>query len=223
MHRAALPIAVAAAAVVFLPALAPPSAYSQEDGGVVVRCSPFEFDPKCSPSGWVAFALGDVCMAIGIALILFYLQRRTEKKIASTILEIRTVIQDNEAIKRKQIAHMCLTLKNQFAVILMIVGLLHRSLARAAVYEDIPADIRNSQHDLSRVVAHCSTVVDMTAHMMDPMLVERLRQFLTMVRRVDPAASAGKGVDRYDDIKKDITYLTRKLDEIVGDEDMILK
>lgn len=222
MHRAAVPLAVAVA-VVFLPALAPPSAYSQEDDRVVERCSPFEFDPQCSPSGWVAFALGDVCMAIGIALILFYLQRRTEKKIAGTILEIRAIIQDNEAIKRKQVAHMGLTLKNHFGVILMIAGLLHRSLAQATVYEDVPVDIRNSQHDLSRVVAHCSTVVDMTAHMMDPMLVERLRQFLTMARGVDPRAGVGKGLDRYNEIKKDITYLTRKLDEIVGDEDMILK
>ena len=221
MHRAAVPFAVAVA-VVALSALAAP-AYSQEADGVVERCSPFEFDPKCSPSGWVSFALGDVCMAIGIALILFYLQRRTEKKIANTILEIRTIIHDNETIKRRQVVHMGLTLKNHFSSILMIAGLLHHSLARAAVYEDVPVDIRNAQHDLSRIAAHCSTVVDMTAHMMDPMLVSQLRQFLTRVRGVDPQVGVGKGFDRYDDIKRDIAYLTKKLDEVVGDEDMILK
>ena len=222
MHRAAVPFAVA---VVVLSTMTLPSAYSQEedDDGVVERCSPFEFDPKCSPSGWVSFALGDVCMAIGIALILFYLQRRTEKKIAGTILEIRAIIQDNEAIKRRQVVHMGLTLKNHFSVILMITGLLHRSLARAAAYEDVPVDIRNSHHDLARVAAHCSTVVDMTAHMMDPVLVSQLRQFLSMVRGVDPQAGVGKGFDRYDDIKSDIAYLTKKLDEIVGDDDIILK
>ena len=223
MHRTAAPFAVAVAVMV-LSALAPPSAYSQEgDDGIVERCSPFEFDPKCSPSGWVSFALGDVCMAIGIALILFYLQRRTEKKIAGTILEIRAIIHDNETIKRRQVVHMGLTLKNHFSVILMITGLLHRSLARAATYEDVPVDIRNSHHDLSRVLAHCSTVVDMAAHMMDPVLVSQLRQFLSMVRGVDPQDGVGKGFGKYDDIKKDIAYLTKKLDEIVGDSDMILK
>ena len=197
-------------------------AYAQDEDEVA-RCSLTEFDPKCSPSGWVAFILGEVIVALIIAVILFRLQHKTEMRVDAAITRIKKIVSDNEEIKRKQMIFANQALKNYFGVILMITGLMDRALANAKTYEDVPANIRDKQDDLIKAVNHASSALSLIVYTLNPLLADQMRRFFDMIDGIDPRLGVGKGFPEYASIKKEIAGFTEKLDAEVDGSDTVLK
>lgn len=202
-----------------LPMVTP--AYAQDED--IPRCSILEFDPKCSPSGWMSFLMGEVAIAVIIAVILFRLQNKTESKIANAVCEIQKIVHDHEEARKRNLIFVTQALKNYFSVILMIAGLMNRSLVKAETYEDVPANIRDKQKDLVMAAEHANGVLNLAVQTMDPLFSEQLRRFLNKVEGIDPEAGVGKGFPGYGDIKKEVAYLTEKLNAEIGDDNRILK
>ena len=61
------------------------------------------FDPDCSPSGWVSFIIGDLTLALIIAMMIFYLQKRTTARLADAIMFVQKVLKHEEESKRRQL------------------------------------------------------------------------------------------------------------------------
>lgn len=209
-----------------------PSAHSQEeddddDGNnednEVVRCSLTEFDPKCSPSGWVAFIIGDVTLAIIIAAMIYYLQKRTNTKLSEAIMFTQKVLKQEEESKKRQIVFVTQSLKNYFSGIMMIAGLMNHYLVNVKAYEDIPETIRGKKDYMTTMASHTSDTLNLATHILDPVLTEQVRRFVTTIENISPESGVGKGFPRYEVIKNEIASITAKLDACVGNEDKILK
>lgn len=196
-------------------------AYSQDED--IPTCSLTQFDPNCSPSGWIAFILGEVFVAIAIAVFLFYLQSKTDKGLSETIEQIQVILKREDESRRRQLIYVNQALKNYFSVILMITGLMNRALVKAETYEDVPATIRDKQKDLVRAVNRSGEALSLAVEMLDPLLTEQIRRFLNRVEEVNLSSGVGKGFPGYDDLKKEIARFTEKLDAEIGNEDRILK
>lgn len=220
MHQAATAVLVSfVLSATILQTIAP--AYAQDED--IPRCSLLEFDPKCSPSGWMSFLMGEVAIALVIAVILFRLQNKTESKIANAVREIQKIVRDREESRKKNLIFVTQAMKNYFSVILMISGLMNHALAKAEVYEDVPANIRNKQGDLVMAMKHANDVLNLAVQTIDPLLSEQLHRFLNKVEAINPEAGVGKGFPEYDSIKKEIAYLTEKLDAMIGSDNRVLK
>ena len=219
MHNAMIPALVALLTVTILVHV--PSAHSQEDE--VERCSLTQFDPKCSPSGWVAFIIGDVTLALMIAVMIYYLQRRTNARLSESIMFTQKVLRQEEESKKRQIVFVTQSLKNYFSGILMIAGLMNQHLVSAKTYEDVPHAIRDKQEYLVKMTSHSNDTLNLATHILDPVLTEQIRKFIGMIEGIKPESGVGKGFPKYNEIKKEIANITTKLDDCVGKEDKILK
>lgn len=196
-------------------------AYSQDED--IPTCSLTQFDPNCSPSGWMAFILGELGVAIAIALFLHYLQGQTNSKISEAIEQIQVILKREDESRRRQLIYVNQALKNYFSVILMITGLMNRALAKAETYEEVPETIRDKRKDLIRAVGRSGETLSLAVEMLDPLLTEQIRRLLNRVEEVNLSSGVGKGFPGYDDLKKEIVRFTEKLDAEIGGEDRILK
>ena len=219
MHKVATSVFVVLLAAAML--IHVPFAYSQESE--IDPCSLTQFDPNCSPSGWVAFIIGDVTLAVLIAALIYYLQRNTTNKLSEAIMFTQKVLRQEEESKRRQIIFVTQSLKNYFSGILMIAGLMNHHLINAKTYEDVPHAIRDKQEYMIRMASHSNYTLNLASHILDPMLTEQVRRFISTIEMARPESGVGKGFPRYDEMKKDIANITAKLDACVGKEDKILK
>ncbi len=219
MHKVAVSTFVALLAVAML--IHVPPAHSQEEN--VGPCSLTSFDPDCSPSGWVSFIIGDLTLAVVIAVMIYYLQRRTSKKLSESIEFTQRVLRQEEESKRRQLVFVTQSLKNYFSGILMIAGLMNHYLVDAKTYEDVPHTISSKQDYMVQMANHSSDALSLATHILDPVLTEQIRRFISTIERTRPESGVGKGFPRYDAIKKEIASITAKLDACVGTENEILK
>ena len=219
MHQALTPLLTGL--LVFVALAYVPPGYSQEDD--VTRCSLTEFDPKCSPSGWIQFIIGDVTLAVIIGMFIFFLQKRTMNKLAEAIMFTRRVLRQEEEAKHRQVVFVTQSLKNYFSAILMVAGLLNNSLAKATTYDDIPATIRNKHEYMTTMATHANDALNLATHILDPVLTEQIRRFVDTIENTNPESGVGKGFPKYDTIKNDIATITKKLDAVVGSGDEVLK
>ena len=219
MHKVAIPAFVALLAVAIL--IHVPSAYAQEEE--IEPCSLTQFDPYCSPSGWVSFIIGDVTLALMIAIMIYYLQKRTSSKLSESIMFTQKVLKQAEEAKKRQVVFVTQSLKNYFSVILMIAGLMNHYLVNAKTYGDVPDTIRDKQEYMLRMTNHSNDTLNLATHILDPVVTEQIRRLISMVEMTRPESGVGKGFPKYDVIKKEIANITAKLDACVGKEDEILK
>ncbi len=196
-------------------------AYSQDED--VDPCSLTRFDPDCSPSGWVSFIIGDVTLALFIAMMIFYLQKRTTSRLADAIMFVQRVLKNEEESKRRQLVFVTQSLRNYFSGILMIAGLMNRALVDAKTYEDVPLTIRDKKEFMINMANHSNDTLSLAVHILDPVLTEQIRRFISTIETTSPESGVGKGFPRYDAIKKEIASITAKLDACVGRENEILK
>ena len=186
-------------------------------------CSFTYFDPHCSPSGWMGLMVGDVFIAIILAVIVYYLGKRSDTKLEESTRKIEEImIQENERRKRLLIfaSH---TLKNQFSVILMITGLMNQALAKAEKYEDIPAMIQNREYDIAQAVKRADDIIRLIVEIVDPLLIEQIHRFLLEIENIKPRSGVGKGFPKYDYLKNQITHLTQKINSEMEPEGTVLK
>ena len=130
MHKVAVSAFVTLLALVIL--IHVPPVHSQKEN--VDPCSLASFDPDCNPSGWVSFIIGDLTLAVVIAVMIYYLQRRTSKKLSESIEFTQRVLRQEEESKRRQLVFVTQSLKNYFSGILMIAGLMNHYLVDAKTY-----------------------------------------------------------------------------------------
>ena len=201
MHKVAVSTFVALLAVAML--IHVPPAHSQEENAG--PCSLTSFDP-------------DV-----IAVMIYYLQRRTSKKLSESIEFTQRVLRQEEESKRRQLVFVTQSLKNYFSGILMIAGLMNHYLVDAKTYEDVPHTISSKQDYMVQMANHSSDALSLATHILDPVLTEQIRRFISTIERTRPESGVGKGFPRYDAIKKEIASITAKLDACVGTENEILK
>ena len=219
MHKVAVSTFVALLAVAML--IHVPPAHSQEEN--IGPCSLTSFDPHCSPSGWVSFIIGDLTLAVVIAVMIYYLQKRTSKKLSESIEFTQRVLRQEEESKRRQLVFVTQSLKNYFSGILMIAGLMNHYLVDAKTYEDVPHTISSKQDYMVQMANHSNDTLNLATHILDPVLTEQIRRFISTIERTRPESGVGKGFPRYDAIKKEIASITAKLDACVGTENEILK
>ena len=219
MHKVAASTFVALLAVAML--IHVPPAHSQEEN--VDPCSLTSFDPDCSPSGWVSFIIGDLTLAVVIAVMIYYLQRRTSKKLSESIEFTQRVLRQEEESKRRQLVFVTQSLKNYFSGILMIAGLMNHYLVDAKTYEDVPHTISSKQDYMVQMANHSNDTLNLATHILDPVLTEQIRRFISTIERTRPESGVGKGFPKYDAIKKEIASITAKLDACVGTENEILR
>ncbi len=219
MHKVAVFAFVALLAVAML--IHVPPVHSQEEN--VDPCSLTSFDPDCSPSGWVSFIIGDVTLAVLIAVMIYYLQRRTMDKLSEAIMFTQRVLRQEEESKRRQMVFVTQSLKNYFSSILMIAGLMNHYLVDAKTYEDVPHTISSKQDYMIQMANHSNDTLNLATHILDPVLTEQIRRFISTIERTRPESGVGKGFPRYDAIKSEIVNITAKLDACVGRENEILK
>ena len=228
MHSIKLPL-LAGLAIFAILTVTPLPIHSLEVGDSeitdegVPTCSIMEFDPKCSPSGWVSFIIGDLTLAIIIAAMIYLLQRRTTNKLADAIMFMEKFLKHEEDAKRKQLIFVTQSLKNHFSTMLLIAGLMNNALKKVDSYDDIPAPIREKYKHMIVIASHANDALGIATHILDPMLTEQTRRFIDMVENVNPESGVGKGFPRYDAIKSDISSITTKLDTFIGNKDEILK
>lgn len=222
MHKVAVHAFLALLVVAVL--IHVPSAHSQEEEEEYVDpCSLTSFDPDCSPSGWVSFIIGDVTLAVMIAVMIYYLQRRTMDKLSVAIMFTQKVLRQEEESKRRQLVFVTQSLKNYFSGILMIAGLMNHYLVDAKTYEDVPQIIREKQKEMVTITGHSNDTLNLATHILDPVLTEQIHRFISTIEKTKPESGVGKGFPRYDGIKEDIASITKKLDACVGKENEILK
>lgn len=194
-----------------------------DHGGDIPTCSLTYFDPECSPSGWMAFILGDLVVAIALGVFLHHLGSKNDAKIYVTTKLINEILHRDEAAKKKILVFVSQSLKNSFNIILINAGLMNRALAKAKVYEDVPPTIRQNHQELSSILTRAHATIDMAVELYDPLFIEEMHKFLSKVANTKPAEGAGKGYPGYDEVRDDIRRFTEKIDSLIVDEDRVLK
>ncbi|MYH04243.1 MAG: hypothetical protein F4140_05160 [Cenarchaeum sp. SB0675_bin_21] len=192
-------------------------AFSQDDITEETHtCSLTYFDPHCSPSGWMAFILGDVVIAIALGIFLHYLGSKSYKRLVQNSERIDKILKRSEESKRRLLVFNSQLLKNNFSVMLMNMGLMNMALNKAKVYEDVPQNIRENYRSLQPVLSRTHNTIGSSVDVLDPLFIAEIQSFMTRFEKIKPASGVGKGFPEYEKIKNDIVHITEKLDKAVG-------
>ena len=192
-------------------------AFSQDDITEETHtCSLTYFDPHCSPSGWMAFILGDVVIAIALGIFLHYLGSKSYKRLVQNSERIDKILKRSEESKRRLLVFNSQLLKNNFSVMLMNMGLMNMALNKAKVYEDVPQNIRENYRSLQPVLSRTHNTIVSSVDVLDPLFIAEIQSFMTRFEKIKPASGVGKGFPEYEKIKNDIKHITEKLDRVVG-------
>ena len=186
---------------------------AQDDG--TGHCSLFYFDPYCSPSGWVSFALGEVVIAIILAVMLFHLGHKSNLRIDATTRKIEEILKREKESKKRRVTFACLSLKEELGIILLSVGLIHMKLKTAKSGADISAQMHEQMDALGRAINNAHDIVGTGADLLDPKLVEDMYRFLNRLEANNPIKGAGTGFPEYDNIKNSIHGFTGQLNAAV--------
>ncbi len=205
-------------------------AYGQEEEDDITFCSFTEFDPECSPSGWVQFLLGDVVIALTLGYLLYRLGNNniktlelTTKKIEKSQRYLDKITKEEEEHKRKITIFATQSVKNYFGVILIIIGLMNRALTKGTTRESIPAKIWEQEKDLGRTIKHLRDTIQIFVGYGDPMIIEQIRRLLDELEKIDPASGIGEGFPNYTSLKETIKDLSKKMDESTSPDDLVIK
>lgn len=182
----------------------------------IAPCSLVAFDTYCSPSGWMSFILGDIIIAILLALLLRFLSKKTYQRIVEASEHIDTIISREAEAKRRLLVYNSQSLKNTFSILLMNMGLMNMALAKAKTYEDVPKNIREYYADIEFVLNRAYNTIGFSVEVLDPLLVEEIQAFLLKFENIKPESGVGKGFPDYDKTKEDIQRFSDKLDKAVA-------
>ncbi len=185
-------------------------AVSQEEDAPT-GCSFTYFDPNCSPSGWISFILGDILLAVLLALLLYYLQRKHNAKIDDTTRKIEEILQRGNQSRNRRVIFACQSLKDGFGVILVSIGLMNMKLKAAKAGDDVSAQIFEQKETMGRAISNSHDAVGKATEGLDPMLVENIYRLLTRLDSIQPDTGAGTGFPEYGYIKDTIRGFTDSL------------
>lgn len=190
-----------------------PASSQEEDGST--GCSFTYFDPNCSPSGWISFILGDVLLAMLLALLLHHLQRKSNAKIDYTTRKIEEILHQENLARNRRVIFACQSLKDGFGVVLVSMGIMHMKLNAAKAGDDVSSQILEQGEIIGRSVPNLRDAVGKATEGVDPILVESIYRLLIRLDNLQPELSIGTGFPEYDYIKTTIRNITSSLNSEV--------
>lgn len=181
----------------------------------IPTCSLTQFDPNCSPSGWMAFILGDIVIAIALAAIFFLIGRLTNTRIGNTTEKIEAILKlDTEARKRRTIFS-CQMLKDGFSVVLVSIGLMNMQLKAIKDGNDITNRIKEEHEMMVRTITTLHDTVGRAVEILDPILVSKIDKLLNALMTLQPKSCIGSGFAEYDSLKSAMHDITSDINEIL--------
>lgn len=148
-------------------------------------------------------------------LVLLAFQIRDKTLASIRVIKYDPASNEARAIYARQ------TLKNNFAVVLMSIGIMDRALKRAKTYEDVPAAALDMHAGILRTVAQADETLNGAEDLLDAQLVVEIRDLLHIIEAVDVRSDVGGGYPEYNNIKRRIKQCAGRLDSM--GEDAVLK
>ena len=115
--------------------------------------------------------------------------------------------------RHKKVRSVSHSLKDQFGVMLLSLGLLNQSLAKADAYEDVSSKIKTQRGYLSRTMKQIDENLDIATDLLDPASVRGMGDLLDRIKAADLESGVGKGYPDYAEIKDDLKDYVDYLDE----------
>lgn len=188
----------------------------------VPPCSLAQFDPNCSPSGWMGFLLGDLIVAIALGFFLHYMSVRNAMAMAETTSDIKKILEMTKKVEERRAIFVKQAMKNHFSALLIAMGLMNRLLLEAKSHDDIQSTLRTQHATMTRTIQRAYSTLAMYADLMDPLLIDEATNLLYKLELVKVDSELGNGFPDYEETKDAIAHYTSKLDEAI-DHDAVLK
>lgn len=158
---------------------------------------------------WILFAFG-----LGVLLLAFLFRNKMHVTI--------NTLKYNPESRRGRIILAKQTLKNHFSTILVSAGIMDKILKKADASHNSQDSIQEMSDVVISTAARAHQTLDAAADLLDAKLAEKIRKLLSHIEEIEPASGVGSGYPDYNGIKKEITYITNRLD-IGIDDDAVLK
>ena len=188
----------------------------------ITPCSLSEFDPNCSPSGWMAFLLGDLVIAIALGFFLHYMSVQSNVAMSKNASDVKKILEMAKKAERRRTVYVNQAMKNHFGALLIAMGLINR-LMMTGKSDDRTKGILYEQHaSMERIIQRAYATLAMSAESVDPMLIDEASNILYKLESVKIDFEAGKSFPQYKSISESVKQYTIKLDRMM-DYDTVLK
>ena len=184
----------------------------------VPPCSLAQFDPNCSPSGWMSFLIGDLVIAIALGFFLHYMGVQSSIAISRTTSDIKKILDLTKKAERRRTLFISQAMKNHFGVLLLAMGLMNRLLMTAKSYDDIKSTMREQRAGMERTIQRAHETLIMSADLMDPKLLDEMTNILYKLELVKVDLELGNGFPDYKNTRDAIKHCTAKLDASIGSD-----
>lgn len=181
----------------------------------VPPCSLAQFDPNCSPSGWMSFLIGDLVIAIALGFFLHYMSVQSNIAISKTTSDIKKILDLTKKAEKRRTIFVSQAMKNHFGVLLLTMGLMNRLLLTAKSYDDIKSTVCEQRAGMARTIQRAHETLIMSADLMDPKLLDEMVNILYKLELVKVDSELGKGFPDYKNTKSTIKHCTQKLDAAI--------
>ena len=182
----------------------------------VPPCSFSQFDPNCSPSGWMGFLLGDLVIAIGLGFFLHYMGARSYDAMTRTMSDVKNILEITKKAKRRRTIFMSQAMRNHFGVLLIAMGLMNRLLSTAKSYDDIASNIDEQREHMTRTTQRALATLTMSVDLLDLSLISDMAVLIEKIESTKIESGVGEGFPNYNKIKVDIKDCIDRLDKSVS-------
>jgi len=155
-------------------------------------CGFFDISLECDLSGWMKLFLGDILIASvvgGLLALLFHrLSHRTQKK-------LETIIESQEAMRRRRKDYSAQHLKNLFNTLLFTIGVINKSTSnfnlalasetrkdeRIYLREKMLSEIRSNEVQLGRVLQLIRNTIIASNDILEPDIIDQIDGVCTFI------------------------------------------
>ena len=163
-------------------------------------CFPGVFE--CELSEWFSFFVGDIIIAIMLGTLLFYLERRGNKKVDKTTSVIQKILRREEESRKWRMVTAARLLKERFNIILISAG-----LAVSATDQETKQECART---INKAANNAHGVVDMIVGVFDPELVNDLYRFTGSMNQLTETSV------KYENLKVKIKRLSARVDSEIS-------